>query len=1193
MSKLTSLSEVVSFNADFRNAINIYLSLNDSEKVMSYIPTKSSVNILEMYLNSIKNNKNNASVLIGPYGKGKSHLLLLLLAIASLERNEENSKLMEALEDKIGRADKSNINATKLIKDVWAKGKFLPVIIMSSYNNLNQSFMMALNDALKREGLSEITPDTYYSVAYERINDWECNYQDTFAKFKKALKRYSKNVQEMSIGLKQCDKSCLDVFCEIYPELTAGSIFNPMAQLEILPLYKSVCEKLCTEYGYSGIYILFDEFSKFIESQDKQLSGNNMKLLQDMCELASDSKNEQIFITMVAHKSIKEYSKYLSDDTINAFTGIEGRLVENYFITSSKNNYELIKHAIVKKDGFNDKRIKTYISNEVVEKYYKMPYFNGLFDKKDFKEIVVEGCYPLNAISAYLLLNISEKVAQNERTLFTFISKDEPFSMAHYVNEHVKENSWVIGADLIYDYFSGLFKKDLNNEYVHNEWLNAEYALSRCKTDNEKKLVKALAVILIVNKPDEIPALDNYILSAANIEDIEVLDTLCERGIIYKKASTNCYLFKTRAGSDLRKEIKNRKLLNTLVNVAKVFESVSENEYIYPVAYNNKYKMTRYFRHCYMDADEFVSIKDITVLFSEYGFSDGYLISLFSAEKESLDEVVEKKVNEFKLDNLIIEYSSVPYKCYKQIQEFQILSEIINDTAFLHENEIVVKEIPVLEDDLREVIISNLNEMYVDKNRSKFAYYKNGECVQVKSTRTHVVNSVCMNVFDKTPIINNEMINRRFIGTAQTKKTRKVIIENILNNSDNESFYSGNGQEASIYRSMFIVTGIKKGNESPELKNVLKIINDFIDGCVDKKSSMANLVDMLLEKPHAIRNGIIPIYLAYVLSRRNEDIVVYFNSMEIELNADRIVGMCENPEDFSVFVSKKEADKELYLTELQKLFSIPENRITKDNRISITAEYIKKWYRALPQISRNMVNPAGYEVVTKQLKVIKKARKILQTIECNPYEFLFNDLVELFDKKDLNTALVGIKDIKYCYDNYYQWSIDKACEVIIKTIDNRSKKDIYHTLKEWYETQNDMAKQGLFNGRITNFMTCIENINTFDESEITKKIVKAVSDVYIEDWNDSSLAEFKDSLVAILQEISKIKDEEKVYSKKNKLSFIGVNNNIVERYYEPVGEEKGAVFRNIIEDTIEQFEDELSVNDQVAIMLEMIEKMMK
>ena len=96
-----------------------------------------------------------------------------------------------------------------------------------------------------------------------------------------------------------------------------------MAVSDVLPLYKSTSEKLVEDYGYSGIYIVFDEFSKFIESQDGTATGINMHLIQSMCELATDSQNSQIFFTMVAHKSIKEYGKYLSQDIINSFTGIE------------------------------------------------------------------------------------------------------------------------------------------------------------------------------------------------------------------------------------------------------------------------------------------------------------------------------------------------------------------------------------------------------------------------------------------------------------------------------------------------------------------------------------------------------------------------------------------------------------------------------------------------------------------------------------------------------------------------------------------------------------------------------------------------------------------------------------------------------------------------------------------------------
>lgn len=56
----------------------------------------------------------------------------------------------------------------------------------------------------------------------------------------------------------------------------------------------------------------------------------------------------QIF---VAHKSIKEYSGYLSQEVINTFTGVEGRLSERYFVTTQKDNYELIKNMI-RKESF-------------------------------------------------------------------------------------------------------------------------------------------------------------------------------------------------------------------------------------------------------------------------------------------------------------------------------------------------------------------------------------------------------------------------------------------------------------------------------------------------------------------------------------------------------------------------------------------------------------------------------------------------------------------------------------------------------------------------------------------------------------------------------------------------------------------------------------------------------------------------
>lgn len=421
MENIKSLRDIIKFNNSFKSAINLYLSLNKAEKIEGYIPTKSSIAFMSQYIDAIIENKEQATLLIGPYGKGKSHLLLVLLSVLSMDRNTTNDDIIKKLIEKIRKSDELGSVAAQKMEKIWQGKPYLPVLISNTNGDLNQAFLYGLNDALKKNNVNGLTPDTYYSIALDRISDWKKNYKETYELFEQELKQHNTNTKTLISELKMFSKEALNVFENIYPKVTSGSLFNPMVVSDVLPLYKSISEKLVEDYGYSGIYIVFDEFSKFIESQDGSAVGNNMKLLQDICELATDSKNAKVFFTMVAHKSIKEYGKYLSQDIINSFTGIEGRIIEKYFITSSKNNYELIKNAIIKDD---DKlsSIPIYdklLGKQVANLYYQVPAFKSKFSENDFNNIILKGCYPLNPIAAYLLLNVSEKVAQNERTLFT------------------------------------------------------------------------------------------------------------------------------------------------------------------------------------------------------------------------------------------------------------------------------------------------------------------------------------------------------------------------------------------------------------------------------------------------------------------------------------------------------------------------------------------------------------------------------------------------------------------------------------------------------------------------------------------------------------------------------------------------------------------------------------------------------
>ena len=79
---MNHLMKLIQINHSFQKSVNLQLDLDNYERIGSYIPTRSSIAILKRYWNIVSGKSGeSASVLIGPYGKGKSHLLLVLLAL--------------------------------------------------------------------------------------------------------------------------------------------------------------------------------------------------------------------------------------------------------------------------------------------------------------------------------------------------------------------------------------------------------------------------------------------------------------------------------------------------------------------------------------------------------------------------------------------------------------------------------------------------------------------------------------------------------------------------------------------------------------------------------------------------------------------------------------------------------------------------------------------------------------------------------------------------------------------------------------------------------------------------------------------------------------------------------------------------------------------------------------------------------
>ena len=163
-------SDYLKINDTFQYSINLQFDIGNINKIKEYIPTSDSCEVLEKYIDSILGNFNKATTLLGPYGKGKSHLMLVLLTLLN-DYSEEDSDTLNELIKKISKINDELAGKIKRIRD--KKQKYLPVIINSNYNNMNQAFLLAIYEALERDNLNGISVNTYFESALNIIKKWE------------------------------------------------------------------------------------------------------------------------------------------------------------------------------------------------------------------------------------------------------------------------------------------------------------------------------------------------------------------------------------------------------------------------------------------------------------------------------------------------------------------------------------------------------------------------------------------------------------------------------------------------------------------------------------------------------------------------------------------------------------------------------------------------------------------------------------------------------------------------------------------------------------------------------------------------------------------------------------------------------------------------------------------------------------
>ncbi len=1195
----------------FQTSVNIAYDLNNTEKVCGFIPTQSSLDVIEDVLLSTANNSTQrARILIGAYGRGKSHIILVLMALLS----KKDKTLFTALLTKMKEANKDLYDYA--LNYLNSEQKLLPIIIRGSSTSLSSSFLNALQLTLNEDDLSDVMPETHFKAAVTAIETWKRDFQDTYNKFIKSLE---KPIDQFILALQEYDVTAYEKFIELYPKLTSGSTFNPFLGFDVVDLYESVAKKIKAK-GYSGVYVVYDEFSKYLESSIANATISDVKLLQDFAEKCSRSGDAQMHLLLICHKDIANYiDGGLPKEKVDGWRGVSGRFKHTNLHNNYAQMYEIISAVIKKNEKFWTKYQKDNeaLFSELSNRFTK----NKLLDANNTTEVrnAIYGCYPIHPVSTFILPRLSERVAQNERTLFTFLSSDDRYTLSAFLKTDGGQFP-LITPDYLYDYFEPLLRKEPYTSETHKIYKLTSTVLQKVEADTlEAKILKTIALIYLVEQFEKLPPVVDVISNAYRdvVRDAKVINdaltSLIEKEcIVYLKRSNGYLRIKESSGVDIPSEIasyidRNRSVLK----VTEILNRSAFDSYMYPTSYNDQFEITRYFDFTFIDGKEFLSVQDFEARISASD-ADGIIYAVIPQNADELKrlESAVKKSERFSERLVII----LPSSC-EDIEKVAFEYEAVKkQREKVPETEpVLADEYDIYIDDLTEVIGTFINN-YARPENGNASYYYKGKKQKIfrKAQLTGLLSRICEEVFYRTPIINNESVNKNTLPSVAFNSRTKILAGLLENELKPNLGLTGTGQEVSIMRSTLIQTGVLVSpaenpqiNLVPDDENIAFMLAEiqrfFSKTSTTGTANFGSIYERLVHPRYGIgmKRGIIPIYLAAVLHLNKQNLVIKYNGKEERIMPDLLNSINESPSDYTILVEDWSDTKAAYIAALEMVFR---KDIREREKIYNGFAYIlyamNRWYMALPKYAKELKEV--YQGQGKKAKPLTPSHikfiNSLRMFDENPRDYLFEKLICIFKLSELTPDLVQlIESAKNERDNAITNLISKLADDIKCLFAGRqSNVTLASAISNWYEKLNERTLRQLFANNENQILSLLSSAGN-DDSAFVQRLAKAVSGLRIEDWTSETIVSFLKELSAFKETVDDFnnkKSSSENASAEYRIIFKDASGKETVRIFDKADySETGELMLGEVSRVVDEYNQSLSEQEKRQVIMDILERL--
>lgn len=525
------------------------------------------------------------------------------------------------------------------------------------------------------------------------------------------------------------------------------------------------------EVGYDRVAIVWDEFGRHLE--ELAASGRAMDLLavQELAEWAERARSPAATLTLLLHQSLQDYAGSLGQTARSAWRKIEGRFEVVRFVEDSRELFGLVGDIVAKARPRSPDAATAARLAGLAERALAIGWFRGFASPAALVDLLV-AAWPLTPAALFALPTLAARVAQNERSLFTFLD--------------AADLAATVGVEEVYRYFAEAMRLDIGLGGTHRRWLETESARARADGPLERALLAA-ACLLQLGGSGERQRLPRAALALALADGSEsdpaaveaAIDRLIERRLLLHRQRTDDVSVWHGADIDLRTRVQEEKArLGVELDLVALLEREMPLPVLRPLRHNVEKAINRYFTGHYARAGDLLRQGAAHPACAILPGEDGRLVFALAETAEEIAGLKALAASGLPPDpGLALVVPEAPLRCFDAALEVAAIARLRQDRDLTGADPLVLPELNELMAVAREHLAQQLAPL-LEPERGRCAVLARGEPAPIGPgiPFTEVLSRLADARFPATPRFVNDQIVRRRLSRPMVNARKKAVM---------------------------------------------------------------------------------------------------------------------------------------------------------------------------------------------------------------------------------------------------------------------------------------------------------------------------------------------------------------------------------------------------------------------------------